>query len=353
MTNEGPQYDEVDVTPPATVVSEKTPHSLPEAAQATQIIDPQSDEAGCFGNGKKTNRPLGIIGALAATTFALAVAVDAAKGTEPAVKSMDGNRKTRPANGHGGSSGTGGAPGNGGTGAGGKGGEPPYQENACAPGSFSMDAKKEEMGEPGNMLGVCTFIPNADGTVRAIGRTVIDQNGIPQDCFFSDTWTGGDFIKIRGEADGNKIDPSQKGKIYLKNGKMCLFQANETPDQNSEAIILGEAPLHVKTEGKVMIKRETETDASTGAEKHFDTVLAVEGKSTIHQDGNNPPDWTIQPGDNQYRFQLDVNRVSTGCMITSPAMNGTEDLGGALMLCAGAAFYLLRRKKISANGSNL
>ena len=337
------------MTPPATATLEPT--------QAHEIIDRPSGANVFETEGSNSpKRRLNIIGALAATTVALAVAASTVRRTESPIVDKEPTRRLRFGSGQGGaggSSGSGGAPTKPGSGVGGApskgtggvGGQAPFQEDACGPNSILEGIPKEKIGKLGDGEALCTPIINPDGSVTIEGHPMIDQNGIPQVCFFSNNWTGGAAIQDIGAVSGYPAAPAQKGKIYLKEGKMCMTMLHENPDENAESIILGEAPVRVTTRGKVLIKRETETDPATNAEKHFVVVYAVDGETTIHQDGGNPPDRTIQPGDLPYKYQLDIEHLNTGCMVTSSSISGAKEDSGGYILSAGAIFYLLTQRR--------
>lgn len=233
----------------------------------------------------------------------------------------------------------------GGPGEGGTGGQP-FQEDGCDRLSFAQDAKPEEMAKPGESE--CQFVTDPDGATRIIGHTLIDADGKPRDCFVQPTFSPNAAMKIRGEVHGS---PDQQGRIFLDKGKLCVMMLTDpsaAPSKDTEALVIGEASLHIETNQRVIVKiLEPEMDPKTNQLKHFALVTAVEGEALINQDGRTQL-LSVQKGEPSLKIPLDIEHADNmGCYVATTHHTGDfeSQKGPMYMLGAGAIFLVLRRRQ--------
>ncbi len=223
----------------------------------------------------------------------------------------------------------------------------PLVEDLCGPESFDQDLSKDKI--PQSNGNPCEFVADADGTTHIIGHTLLDSQGIPRDCFLTQPWAPEAAMKIRGEVYGS---PNDQNKIYMKEGKLCVEMVKDAANSQTETVMLGEASLHIVTNGKVLVQYlAPEIDATTGKKMHYVSVVPVEGQSLITQEGRQEQ-FTLQKGDTPLKIPLDIDHPETiGCYIASSHQSDSEQQpGGALLIGAGAILLVLRRKKGKKSG---
>jgi len=223
---------------------------------------------------------------------------------------------------------------------------PTFTEDICDQLTFASDAKPEEMGKTGE-AGPCRFETEPDGKLRVIGQTLIDAERKPRDCFITPEWSTDAAVKVRGEIAGNFDD---QGKIYLKNGKLCVTMLHNQSGEKADVVVLGEATLTVMTTDRVLIKTlDPEIDQKTGETKRYVMVAPVKGEVVIWQEGRSAP-IRLKNGDRPVKIPLNVEIIQNmGCYVASP--NGESQNNGPAgmtVLTAGAILMALRRRAKAA-----
>ncbi len=228
----------------------------------------------------------------------------------------------------------------------GAGGAPGSDEDLCGRESFARDVQPHEMAHPGQP--VCEFVTDPDGTTHVIGHTLIDADGKPRDCFIQPVFSPKAAVKIRGDVSGSEMN---KGQLFLNKGKLCVMMMEDQSappgqaQEKTEALVLGEASIHVMTNQRVLIKiLEPELDSETGELKRFALVTPVEGEVLIVQD-QRADSILLKKGDLPVKIPLDVMHNSGGCVVASSKRGDVENRpGGVIMLGAGAILLILRRR---------
>lgn len=351
MPNEEPKKDlpeseiphEIDETPPAATVETRPSH--PGMTVEDRPSHPPA-------SGRSSIRPGTIAKVLATTalgTGMVLAGVEERKSGPPTPRPQQVSVRPEKRK-LGGPGETGGAGGAGGVGGGKNDSDPPdagpdatFQEDQCDPNSFALDAKPQDMAEPG-ATSPCEFITSEDGTTRVIGHTLIGPDGIPHDCFVTQPFAKDGATKIRGQYHGSL---SQPGKIYLDSGKLCVTMLDEQTQGGVETVVVGEASLNIVTNKRVMIKLlEPEVYPETGELMNYAAITAVEGETLVIQEGR---EGTIRvvPGK---PAKIPLNRVSApgeGCYIASAKPSDVEGgKGGLYILGASAIFMVLRRRQM-------
>ncbi len=219
-------------------------------------------------------------------------------------------------------------------------------EDLCGRESFARDTLPSEMAQPGQP--VCEFVTDSEGNTHVIGHTLIDADGKPRDCFIQPVFSPRAAMKIRGDVSGNETN---KGQLFLNKGKLCvmMLEDQDAPpgqaQERTEALVLGEASIHVMTNQRVIVKiLEPELDSETGDLKRFALITPVEGEVLIVQD-QREGNILLKKGDLPVKIPLDIMHSSAGCVIASSKPGDTENRpGGAIILGAGAIFLVLRRR---------
>jgi hypothetical protein len=354
MPNEEPKKDlpesenphEIDETPPAATVETRPSH--PGMTVEERPSHPPA-------SGRHSIRPETLAKVIAATAIGTGMVlanVEERKSGPPTPRPQQVS--VRPEKRRlGGPGETGGAGGAGGVGGGNNDSDPPdagadagpdatFQEDQCGPTTFALDAKSQDMAEPG-ATSPCEFITSEDGTTRVIGHTLIGPDGIPHDCFVTQPFAKDAATKIRGQYHGSLSTP---GKIYLDSGKLCVTMLDEQTQGGVETVVAGEASLNILTTKRVMIKLlEPEIYPETGELMNYAAITAVEGEALVIQEGR---EGTIRvvPGK---PAKIPLNRVSSpgeGCYIASARPSDVEGgKGGLYILGASAIFMVLRRRQ--------
>lgn len=225
-------------------------------------------------------------------------------------------------------------------------GAPGTDEDLCGRSSFARDVQPHEMAQPGQP--VCEFVTDPDGNTHVIGHTLLDADGKPRDCFIQPVFSPKAAMKIRGDVSGNETN---KGQLFLNKGKLCvmMLEDQDTPpgqaQERTEALVLGEASIHVMTNQRVIVKiLEPEYDSETGEMKRYAMVTPVEGEVLIVQD-QRADNIYLKKGDLPVKIPLDVMHNNGGCVIASSKHGDVENRpGGIFMLGAGAILLVLRRR---------
>ena len=230
------------------------------------------------------------------------------------------------------------------------GNDTPTEADVCDPEPFARDAKPEDIAKAG--AAVCEISLGDNGSIIMTGRTAKGPNGEILECFTQPQKSLPHFaIKLLGEGS---INPDIKDEFILKSGKVCAFDLDESdaPLVNRKnkirVVDQAEAPIEVRTNGKVMVAILTEKDEQ-GTPKHFAIVSPAEGESMIVQNGRGDRIF-LKHGQRPLKVPLDIAPPDTGCIIAVPSK--TDPLNGAEMLLyaitIAGIFRMLKRKKNTA-----
>jgi hypothetical protein len=209
--------------------------------------------------------------------------------------------------------------------------------------NFVAGETPDGVAQPGDELG-CKFIgPDKYGYEVIEGELLSDpETGFVQPCFISPSWSLNTALKIIGKIER---DVNTSGIITMVKGKLCVTMLDSEAGTIPKAEIkipakVAEAPLAAITEGSAMFKIEESTDGSKTL-----LVTSGEGRTLVTQEGRTRQ-IIVEEGET-VRIPLNIERNPMSCSVAhvGEKSDSKENEDGTLIIGAGAAFLMLRRRK--------